>query len=150
MPLVDVPGERVDVGLRQVADERDAAAHVTVERGVAERDLGFVAARDEERARVVRLGHHQEPADARLQVLAREAARDRVGVGLEHLLDVVGEVLNRDDPVRHAERARQLARRSTVVVSVLNREGMLNAGDVFRAERVDGNRQGERRVDAAR
>ena len=84
---VDVAREPVDVDLRQIADERDPAAHVAVERCVAERDLGFVAARDEERAGVVGLRHHQQPADPRLQVLAGEAPRDRVGVSLEHRED---------------------------------------------------------------
>ena len=104
MPAVHVSCETVDVQLRDVADERDAAAHVAVQRCVPERDFRLVAAGDQERARVVRFRHHQEPADARVQVLPREASRDRVRVRLEHGADVLVNLLNRDDAVADAER----------------------------------------------
>ena len=104
---VDVASQPVDVQLRQIANERDAAAHVAVERGVAERDLGFVAARNQQRAGVVRLGHHQQAADARVQVFAREVLRDRMRVRLEHLAHVLVDVLDGNYAVADPERARQ-------------------------------------------
>ena len=63
--------ERVDLGLVHVFQHRVAAAHVAVERGVADRHLRLVAGRDEQLAELVRERHQQHAADARLQILFR-------------------------------------------------------------------------------
>ena len=124
VPRVGVARQPVDVDLGQVADHRDAAAHIAVERRVAERDLGLVAARNQQRAGVVRLGHHQQAADARVQVLARQAARDRVRVLLERALDLVVDRRDRNDAVAtpSARRSRSAIDR---VASVLYCDGRL-------------------------
>ena len=64
----------VDERLRDVADHREAARHVAVERAVADRELALVAGREDEAARVVRERHQDLPAHARLHVLLGEVA----------------------------------------------------------------------------
>src|SRR5207302_2998346 len=55
--------------LAQVADRRESARHVAVESAKAGGELALVARREEQRARLVRIGHEQHAANARLQVL---------------------------------------------------------------------------------
>ena len=69
-------------------------------------------------------------------------------VRFEHVPDMVGEVLNRDDPVGHAERVRQLRRDRPRRLGIELRR-QVECRTRSRAKRVDRDRQGERRVDAA-
>ena len=61
----------VDHRLVHVAEEGQAAAHVAVERAVADRQLRLVAGREHHRAGAVRPGHEDVAPDARLHVLVR-------------------------------------------------------------------------------
>src|SRR5689334_378858 len=51
-----VARQGIDFGLQQVAQNREAAVRVAVERAVAERELGFVAGRKQQAAFLVRDG----------------------------------------------------------------------------------------------
>jgi hypothetical protein len=66
---VDPAGEGVDLGFEDVADDGETAAHVAVERAVADGHFALVAGGEEERAEFVGESHHQHAADAGLDVL---------------------------------------------------------------------------------
>ena len=68
---VDPARDAIDHGLVHVAEERQAAGHVAVERAVADGELGLVAGGQHQRAGAVGPGHEDVAADARLDVLVR-------------------------------------------------------------------------------
>ena len=73
--LVDVLGQLVDRGLGHVADDRQPAAHVAVERAVADGQLALVAGGQQQAAELVRQGHQDLAADAGLDVLLGDVRR---------------------------------------------------------------------------
>src|SRR5205085_8572685 len=106
---VDVAGDLVHQRLRHVLDDREAAGHVAVERGVSDRDLALVAGGEYEPAELVAQRHQQGAADAGLDVLlgdifleplerrrqrlleAREDGRDRQRLEVD--AEIPGEAL---------------------------------------------------------
>ena len=64
--------ERVDVALVDVAEHRESADRVAVERAVADRELALVAGGEHEPVLGVRDRHQDRAADPRLDVLLRE------------------------------------------------------------------------------
>jgi hypothetical protein len=77
-------GKREDGGFVDILQHRIAAAHIAVERGVADRHLGFVAGGQQHMAELVGQRHQDQPARARLDILlgdigarARESRRQR-------------------------------------------------------------------------
>ena len=67
--LVPPPAQLVHERLRHVLDRREAARHVAVQRGIADRQFALVAGGEHERAEFVRHGHQEIAADAGLEVL---------------------------------------------------------------------------------
>ena len=67
--LVAPRAQPEDERLGHVLDDREAARHIAVERGVAGRHLALVAGRERHRAELVRERHEHVAALARLQVL---------------------------------------------------------------------------------
>src|SRR5690606_24573861 len=90
--------QAIDLGLVQVLDRRVAAAHVAVDRGVADRVLALVAGGEQQATELVRQRHHQRAARARLQVFLggvggafAEGFGQRVEEAAERLLDRQGQ-----------------------------------------------------------
>ena len=73
--VVDPAGEGVDLRLEDVGDDGEAAAHVAVERAIADGDLALVAGGEQQRAEFVGQRHHEHAAHARLDVLLGDVAR---------------------------------------------------------------------------
>ena len=67
--------ERVHLGLVQVLDRRIAAAHVAVDRRVADGVFALVAGGEQQAAELVRQRHEDDAAAARLQVLLGHVGR---------------------------------------------------------------------------
>ena len=105
---VAVLAEPVDQGLGNVLEHGEAARHVAVERGVADRRLALVAGGEHQPAELVGERHQQVAADAGLDVLLGDARRRRIEVGGQ-LLEVASRT-----PTRSVSRrsARPGARRS--------------------------------------
>src|SRR5262245_47542941 len=146
---VDVFREFVNQRLRHVLESRASARHVAVKRLIADAGLALVAGRKDQRAEFVRERHQYVAADARLEVLFRDAHR-RTGEGrFEHLQILFKSVFNRDDVVIDAEVFGQLsgvARAFGRRIAPRHKD----AGDVSGAERVGGDAGGQSRIDSAR
>ena len=95
--------ERVDVALVDVAEHRETSHGVTIESAVAHRELALVSRREHQPALGVRDGHQQRAADARLDVLLREAV---IGARAEELREggEVGFVDRPDVEAAHLDR----------------------------------------------
>ena len=147
--LVAPARQRVDLGLVHILQHRIAAAHVAVQRRVADRHLGLVAGGDQQVAELVGEAHQQQAAHARLQVLLgdvalqpREQRRQRRLRPGDGRLDV-----HRVQP--HAQQPRRFGG----VVEARRRgepRRQPYAAHALRSQRIHGHRGGERRVDAAR
>ena len=146
---IAVARQRIDLGLVEVLDRIEAAIHIAIERGIADRDFRFVAGGQHHRPELVGDGHEQSTARARLQILL-----GRVGGGAgECLGQVFAQSLHRGvdwhDVVADAERLGGRGRVvQTLIAGVLVREH--DAMDAFGPERIDRHRRAERRVDSAR
>ena len=140
-------GQGKDLGFKDVADHGEAAAHVAVERAVADGHFTFVTRREEERAELVRERHHQDTANAGLDILfghvggpaGEEGAKG--GLGGNHGVGD-GDRLETDAEVFREE--------ASVVARVLrgDRGGQGDAEDVFGAEGVGGEHGDDGGVDA--
>ncbi len=89
--------EPIDRGLVEVLDRIEAAVHVAVERGVADRDLRLVAGRDQHQPELVGERHQRHAAHARLDVLFRDVRRQ---VGEERIEDL-GDAFDRGHDRQH-------------------------------------------------
>ena len=76
---VDVARQSIDQRLRHVADHGQPAAHVAVQRAVADRELALVAGGEQQAPGLVRQRHQRRAADARLQVLLGGIRRSPIG-----------------------------------------------------------------------
>ena len=138
----------VDVGLQHVADQRQAPAHVAVQCAVSSGKLRLVSRRQREVPKSVTDGHDEIPADARLNVLARQlvlSAAERLGQGL-----LKGEVhrLDGHDLVVDPEVLSQhLGVGEGVVRAVAAWHGQCQ--DILRSERIGRQRGDHGRVDSA-
>ena len=65
---VDPARELVDDRLRHVADDREAAAHVAVDRAVADGQFALVAGGEKQVAELIRERHQDHAAQTRLHV----------------------------------------------------------------------------------
>ena len=147
--LVPPPDQLVHLALVDVLQHGEAAGHVAVERGVADRHLGLVAGRDHEPAELVRQRHHDVAADARLEVLLGhvrlaplEGLAQQLVVGRHRLVDAdLAEV--------HPEVLRDRARVGPRALARVRRRHR-DARHALGAERVGGDQRGQRRVDPAR
>ena len=145
---VAVARQAIHQHLAAVLDRREAAVHVAIQRGVAHRHLALVAGGQQHAAGLVGDRHQQQAAAAGLDVFfggVRLAAGELLCKGLqrrgEHALDG-------DLAVRHAQRARLL--RGIVAAHLRGvprrHHHHLHA---IRAQRIDRDRQRQRRIDAA-
>ena len=71
--LVAPARQRVDLHLVEVLDRVEAAIHVAIERGVADRHLALVAGGDHHRTELVRDRHQDRATRAALQVFLGDA-----------------------------------------------------------------------------
>ncbi len=85
MAFVGDARQRIDQCLRHVADHGEAAAHVAIERAVADGELALVAGGEHQRAPFVRERHQGDAAQARLQILLGDAGRSAVEQRIEHI-----------------------------------------------------------------
>ena len=138
----------VDLGLVEVLHRIEAAVHVAIERGVADRHFRLVAGGHDHGAELVGDGHQDGAAGARLEVLfgdvgfaAGKHRRQRLSEALDRLLDG-------HDVVAHAQR---LGDRGRVRQAFLGGVaiGQHDAMDAPGTQRIDGHRRGDRRIDAA-
>ena len=140
----------VDHRLRHVGDHGEAAGHVAVERAVADRQLRLVAGRQQQRAALVRQRHQQVAADARLDVLFGDVARRcrrRRRAGVSSIACIAGSIGSVSVSIPRLRRERQ---RVVDAAAARERRRHQHAEHVIGAERLDGDRRGQRRVDAAR
>ena len=141
--------EPPDEHLAAVLDRRVAAGHVAVERRVADRHLALVAGRQHHAMRLVRDRHQQHAAAARLDVLL-----GRVGLAVRELFRERGRRSPGTCPrsgsrVTHPERVRHRGR----VLGGHGRRvprGHHHGVDARAAQRIAGEREHERGIDAAR
>ena len=144
---VDPAGEGVDLRLEHIGDDREAAAHVAVERAVTDGHFALVAGGEEQGAEFVRERHHQDAADAGLDVffgdIARPAGEERPE-----------RVFRRGDGVGDGDRfeadAEILGENAGVVTGVLrgNRGGQGDTDDVFLSQGVGGDDGDQRGINA--
>ena len=97
--------------LGHVADHRQAAAHIAVQRAVAHREFALVAGGQHQRAAFVRERHQGDAAQARLHILFRDVRRaGPSNTGLQHVqkrvvLVLIGIELEPDAQVARPARA---------------------------------------------
>ncbi len=72
---VDPAGQFPNGGLGHVADDRQAAAHVAVERAISHGDFALVAGGQQQMIEFVAESHEQRPADAGLEVFLGDVGR---------------------------------------------------------------------------
>ena len=135
--------------LVKILDRIETAVHVAVERRIADRHFGFVAGRHHHRAEFVRQRHEQSSAHPALQVLFRDVAWKPAENRREHGLEALDRRVDRQDVIANAERLRAKGR---IFERRARREaiGHHDAADAGRPQRIDAQRRGESRIDAAR
>ena len=106
----DHPLERIAVArqaiheqLAAVLDRRKTAGHVAIERGIADRHLALVAGREQHAPCLVRQGHEQQHAAARLDVLLGGVRRPAGKFVLERRQRRLEHSFDREHAVLHAE-----------------------------------------------
>ena len=148
-PVGVAPARQViDLGLVEVLHRIEAAVHVAVERGVADRHLRLVAGGHHHGAELVGDGHQDGAAGPRLEVLLGDvrlaAGEDR----LERLSEALDRLLDRHDVVAHAQRLGDLGGVGEAFLGGVA-IGQHDAMDPARAQRVHRHRRGDGRIDAA-
>ena len=130
-----------------IADDGEPARHVAVKRAVADRELGFVAGAQDERAQFVGQRHEDVAADARLDVFLRHVAGHFSERGIERGQVAFENGINGDDAQINLDVVREPLR----VPDAAGRRigaGHADAHDVFRAERIGGDGCDERGINA--
>ncbi len=123
--------KRVNQRLRHVADHGQAAAHIAIERAVADGQFALVAGGQHQRAPLIRQGHQCDAAQARLQVLlgdvARRAGEKRIRASLRNCIVAAGD---RDDLEANAEILRHRPRIGNAALGRV-RSRHADAGDIL-------------------
>ena len=134
--------------LGHVGDDREPAAHIPVERAIADGDFAFVASGQEQGAELVRHRHENHATQPGLDVLFgdvfRAAREDRL-----HLLLHSGK---RRLDGHHVVLDTEVLRQPAGVVEAARRgklRGQRKAVNVFPPQRLDGDDRGERRINPA-
>ncbi len=96
------------LGLVDILDRVEAAVHVAIERGVADRHFRLVAGGHHHRAGLVGDRHQQRAAGARLQVLFGDVARQPLERPGQDLLKAIHRLRDRQHLVADAERRGEL------------------------------------------
>src|SRR3984957_6576869 len=145
---VHIVAKLIDLRLHNVADHRQRADHIPIERAVADRHLRLVAGGEHQRVEFVGKGHQKISPDARLNIFlsdVRFAAGkewlERFGVLLKELVDGDGFVAN--SKVRR-QRARVINR---TCGGILARHSY--RGDVLLAQRVHSNGSYQRGINTS-
>ncbi len=135
--------------LEDVLDGCESSHHVTVERGVADRELALVAGRQHKPPVGVREGHEDRPPDASLEVLLGECQTKFAERRTQSVLEGREGTGDRNLDGLDAESVRERVRvGQTSLARVRTRHEYTM--DVPGAERVGGESRHERGIDAAR
>ena len=138
-----------DFRLVEILQRIVAAAHVAVERRVADRHLALVAGGHDHVAELVRQRHQRHRAQAGLDVLFRDVRLLALEGWGEHPAECLDAGMDVDHVILAAQRFGAGFRVfQTVRARIFRRHH--HAPDLVRPQRVGGNRRGDRRVDAAR
>ena len=137
------------VRLVDILQDRIAAAHVAVERGVADRHFRLVAGRKHHMAELVGNRHQRKAARPRLDILFRLVGLAAVELRRQHRLES-GHRRTDIDPVEPDPEQFRCSRR--IFEALLRGVGRRHHDrpDLVWAQGVDGDGRGERRIDAAR
>jgi hypothetical protein len=148
LPAIAQPRQAIDFGLVEILDRIEAAVHVAVERGVADRHFRLVAGRHHHQAEFVGDRHQDGAAGARLQIFLGDVARRAGKDSGERRFEPVHRAFDRNDVVAHAERAGD---RGGIVERFLRgvAERQHHAAHALGAERIGRHRRAQRRIDAA-
>ena len=148
LPCVAQSRQTEDFGLVEVLDRVEAAVHVAVERGIADRHFRFVAGRHHHQAELVGDRHQDHAARAGLEIFLGDVARPALEHRRDRLLQAQHRTLDRQDVVVHAERLGDLG---GVVERILRGEPVRqhHAADAVGAKRIHRHHRAQRRVDAA-
>ena len=136
--------------LVEILDRIEAAVHVAVECRIADRHFRFVAGRHQHRAEFVGQRHEQRSAHAALHILFGDVARSPGEERREHGFETARRQA-RSAGCR-SETPSALAQSAASSSDDLRRIaiGHHDAVDARRPQRIDRQRRGERRIDAAR
>ena len=148
LPLIAQPRQPIDLRLVEVLTPDVAAAHVAVERGVADRHLRLVAGRHQHRAELVGDRHQEGAAHARLHVLFGDVARPAGEQRRERLFEAHAPP-SRSAPCRAACRSAWRPRPASSAGLRGEARRQHHAAHAFGSERIDGDRRRQRRIDAA-
>ena len=144
LPAIAQPGQAIDLRLVEVLDRIEAAIHVAIERGVADRHFRLVAGGDHHQAELVGDRHQDDAARARLQIFFGDVARRPAKNAGERRLEPLHRAFDRHHVVVHAERLRD---RLGVVERFLRgvAVGQHHAAHALGAERIDRERRAQAR-----
>ena len=142
------PRQPEHLGLVEILDRIEAAVHVAIERGVADRHFRLVAGGHHHQAELVGDRHQDRAARARLQIFLGDVARQSGEQRRERRLEAFDRRRDRQDLVAHAER---LGAGGGIVERFLRGElvGQHHAAHALGAERIDRHRRAQRGIDAA-
>ena len=146
---VTVRAQAVHEGLGDILDDGKAARHVAVQGAITDGHLALVARRQDDAAVLVRQGHQQGAADARLDVLFRRVFRQPRELAGQGGAEGIESLLDRNFIVAHIEAFYHVAR---IDPRDIGRELRRHhdGAHLVGAQRIDGNGQGQGGIDAAR
>ena len=147
LPAIAQMRQPVNLRLVEVLDRVEAAIHVAIERGVADRHLRLVAGGHHHHAEFVGDRHEQRATCARLQVFFRDVARPAFEQRLERCFHTVDSGEDRHHLVFDAKR---LCGGCSVIQRLLRREAVRqhHALHALGTERIDGNGGADGGIDA--
>ena len=140
--------QRVDQRLADVLDDREATGHVAVQRAVPDRHLALVAGGQHDRPGLVRYGHQQGAAHPRLDVFLGGVPGPAAELARQHRQQRIERRSDRPLVVAHREPPHHVARVDQADRSRIRRRHH-HRPHARRAERVDRQRERQRRIDAA-
>ena len=140
--------QRIDLHLVEVLDRVEPAIHVAVERRIADAHLALVAGRDDHRAELVGDRHQDRAARAALQVLLGDPFIRPVEHVGERAQEAVDRCMDGHDVIAAAEKPRAFL---GVLEGILRGVGIRqhDAAQTLLAQRIDGQRRADCRVDPA-
>ena len=139
--------ERKNLGLVDILERRITTAHVAVNRRVSDGHLALVTRRQQHATELVRQRHQHHAPTARLQVFFGGIKRTLGKHRRQSLQKCLEARLDRQHLIIHTERMRL---RSGLVQTQLRgiARRQHHRGDTLGTDRIDGDRHGQRRIDA--